>query len=127
MNIRIYSHQKNDMNMIRTNICTGKYSNIFQYPNIRRTLLQTWTHGNTKMHLEHYESSLQSGFQVDTLVSGSRSAIGRLCIHGNMHRITKTKSTEYTGDSLHMGPEGYFIATKKSKETALQDLSWVFW
>ena len=27
----------------------------------------------------------------------------------------------------HMGPEGYFIATKKSKETALQDLSWVFW
>ena len=29
--------------------------------------------------------------------------------------------------SVHMGPEGYFIATKKSKETALQDLSWVFW
>ena len=38
MNIRIYSHQKNDTNMIRTNIRTGKYSNIFEYPNIRHTL-----------------------------------------------------------------------------------------
>ena len=28
MNIRIYSYQKNDTNMIRTNIRIGKYSNI---------------------------------------------------------------------------------------------------
>ena len=34
-NIRIYSYQKNDTNMIRTNIRIGKYSNIFEYPNIR--------------------------------------------------------------------------------------------
>ena len=27
------------MNMIRTNICIGKYSNIFEYPNIRHTLI----------------------------------------------------------------------------------------
>ena len=40
MNIRIYSHQKNGMNMIRTNICTGKYSNVFEYPNIRHTLVR---------------------------------------------------------------------------------------
>ena len=26
----------------------------------------------------------------------------------------------------HMGPEGYFFATKKSKESALQNLSWMF-
>ena len=39
MNIRIYSHQKNDANMIRTNIRTRKYSNIFEYPNIRHTLV----------------------------------------------------------------------------------------
>ena len=41
MNIRIYSHKKNDTNMIRTNIRTGKYSNIFEYPNIRHTLMPT--------------------------------------------------------------------------------------
>ena len=40
-NIRIYSHQRNDTNMIRMNIRTGKYSNIFEYPNIRHTLVQT--------------------------------------------------------------------------------------
>ena len=28
--------------------------------------------------------------------------------------------------SQHMCPEGYFFATKKSKESALQDLSWMF-
>ena len=39
-NIWIYSHQKNDTNMIRTNIRIGKYSNIFEYPNIRHTLIQ---------------------------------------------------------------------------------------
>ena len=41
MNIQIYSHQKNDANMIRTNIRTRKYSNIFEYPNIRHTLFGT--------------------------------------------------------------------------------------
>ena len=40
MNIRIYSHKKNDTNMIRMNIRTGKYSNIFEYPNIRHTLVE---------------------------------------------------------------------------------------
>ena len=39
-NIRIYSYQKKDTNMIRTNIRGGKYSNIFEYPNIRHTMLQ---------------------------------------------------------------------------------------
>ena len=29
--------KKNDTNMIRTNIHTGKYSNIFEYPSIRHT------------------------------------------------------------------------------------------
>ena len=37
-NIRIYSYQKKDTNMIRTNIRGGKYSNIFEYPNIRHTM-----------------------------------------------------------------------------------------
>ena len=32
-NIRIYSYQKKD-----TNICGRKYSNIFEYPNIRHTM-----------------------------------------------------------------------------------------
>ena len=31
MNIRIYSYKKNDMNMIQTNICIGKYLNIQIY------------------------------------------------------------------------------------------------
>ena len=48
MNIRIYSHQKNDTNMIRTNIRTGKYSNIFEYPNIRHTL--TWNQPGSQVH-----------------------------------------------------------------------------
>ena len=39
MNIRIYSYQKNDTNMIRTNIRIGKYSNIFEYPNNRHILV----------------------------------------------------------------------------------------
>ena len=39
MNIRIYSYQKNDTNMIRTNIRIGKYLNIFEYPNICHTLV----------------------------------------------------------------------------------------
>ena len=43
-NIWIYSHQKNDTNMIRTNIRIGKYSNIFEYPNIRHTLTCCWYH-----------------------------------------------------------------------------------
>ena len=46
MNIRIYLYQKNDTNitnMIRTNDRIGKYSNIFEYPNIRHTLSQTTT------------------------------------------------------------------------------------
>ena len=49
-NIRIYLYQnndtnieyiriKNDTNMIRTNLRSGKYSNIFEYPNIRHTML----------------------------------------------------------------------------------------
>ena len=41
-NIRIYSYQKSYINMIRTNICIGKYSNLFEYPNIRHTLEQKW-------------------------------------------------------------------------------------
>ena len=41
MNIQIYLHQKNDTNMIGTNIRTGKYLNIFEYPNIRHTLFET--------------------------------------------------------------------------------------
>ena len=32
--------------MIRTNIRTGKYSNIFEYPNIRHTLEYTMTTGS---------------------------------------------------------------------------------
>ena len=40
-NIRIYSYQKKDTNMIRTNIRGRKYSNIFEYPNIRHTMKRT--------------------------------------------------------------------------------------
>ena len=36
--MQIYSYQKNDTNMIQTNIRIGKYSNIFEYLNIRHTL-----------------------------------------------------------------------------------------
>ena len=39
MNIRIYLCQKND-----TNICIGKYLNIFEYPNICHTLCHTVRH-----------------------------------------------------------------------------------
>ena len=52
MNIRIYLYQKkqyewiseyirikNDTNMIRTNVRIGKYLNIFEYTNIRHTLI----------------------------------------------------------------------------------------
>ena len=38
-NVRIYSYQKKDTNMIRTNIRGGKYSNIFEYPNIQHTMI----------------------------------------------------------------------------------------
>ena len=38
-NIRIYSYQKKDTNMIRTNIRGRKNSNIFEYPNIRHTMI----------------------------------------------------------------------------------------
>ena len=31
--------KRNDTNMIRMNICSGKYSNIFEYPNIRHTMI----------------------------------------------------------------------------------------
>ena len=31
--VRIYLYQKNDANMIQTNICIGKYPNIYHTPN----------------------------------------------------------------------------------------------
>ena len=40
-NVWIYLYQKKDTNMIRTNICGRKYSNIFEYPNIRHTMFST--------------------------------------------------------------------------------------
>ena len=39
-NIRIYSYQKKDTNMIWTNIRGRKYSNIFEYPIIRHTMIR---------------------------------------------------------------------------------------
>ena len=54
-NIWIYLYQKNNMNeypnifvsknntnMIRTNICSGNYLNIFEYPNIRHTMCSSF-------------------------------------------------------------------------------------
>ena len=39
-NIWIYSYKKKDTNMIRTNIRGRKYSNIFEYLNIRHTMFR---------------------------------------------------------------------------------------
>ena len=46
MNIRIYLCQKN-----YTNICIGKYLNIFEYPNICHTLTQTHTSINISTYI----------------------------------------------------------------------------
>ena len=65
-NIRIYSYQKNDTNMIRTNIRIGKYSNIFEYPNIRHTMISTFAPG--KRACARYEETGRHGrhrFQTD--------------------------------------------------------------
>ena len=72
-NIQIYSYQKNDMNeypnifvskndtnMIRTNIRSRKYSNIFKYPNIRRTRCKFILHIRTLLIFQLVRLSLYS-------------------------------------------------------------------
>ena len=45
--------------MIRTNICIGKYSNIFEYPNIRHTLVYTlWS----KLHRGPFRVQYENNF-----------------------------------------------------------------
>ena len=101
--------------MIRTNICIGKYSNIFEYPNICHTLIGYHLRRFKNLTFSHFcifwpilgktKLVIQNRHNHHRLIIHYKAALENLNIHYNRAPLgasTWTKFTEFS-ENFRMG------------------------